>query len=125
MDKESRSRPRRVLVVDDDPVNVEVLCCHLKDRGFEVLAASDGEKAFEFFKTEKFDLILLDLVMPGMTGFEVAKQAGSRAGAPVIILTGHADEELRKAALNIGVKDLLAKPYDFDAIDRAMAKALA
>ena len=115
----------RILIVDDDPGNAVVLTHHLRGQGYATETAADGEEGFRRLASEVFDLVLMDLVMPGMTGFEVLKQTRSRSRIPVIVLTGHADADLRRNALRLGAADLLGKPYDFEALDTAIRKALA
>ncbi|HBL18144.1 MAG TPA: response regulator [Elusimicrobia bacterium] len=116
--------PSRILIVDDDPGNAVVLSQHLRGKGYAVETAPDGEEAFVRLASETFDLVLLDLVMPGMTGFELLKQARTRFRVPIIVITGHADADLRRSALRLGAADLLGKPYDFDALDGAILRVL-
>ena len=66
--------PERVLVIDDDEIVREVLVEHLENEGHNVIACSNGYRGLEIFKNEKFDLVILDLIMPGINGLEVLKE---------------------------------------------------
>lgn len=104
-----------VLVVDDQQVNSDVLRQFLEPLGFTVRAALSGEEALRMVKEEAPDTILLDLVMPGMDGFEVCrhlKEDESTRHIPVIIITGLSDREANVLALELGADDFLSKPFD-------------
>ena len=110
---------RRVLVVEDDPSTRELLSVALEKRGFEVLTAADGESGLLKAGEELPGLILLDLRLPGMDGFEVLqalKQDPPTAAIPVIVLTG--SEGLKAGArarvLSLGAADFVSKPFDID-----------
>jgi cyclic di-GMP phosphodiesterase len=105
----------RILVVDDEEVNRTLLTHLLDPERFETITASDGRAALDAVAREAPDIILLDLSMPGMTGFEVAenlKRDKATAQIPIIILTAWADRESRLKALNHGVEEFLSKPFD-------------
>ncbi len=106
----------RLLVVDDNDLNREMLSRRLQRRGFEVMMASDGFEALEQIENESFDLILLDIMMPGMSGLEVLEQVRKRhstAELPVIMATAKTQSEDIVAALNLGANDYVTKPIDF------------
>jgi len=105
---------RRILVIDDEPDVVNVLMTRLTVHGFEVEAAGDGESGFE--KARKFlpDIILLDVIMPGWSGFETANRLKTNLGTadiPIIFLTGLGDESLSRRHLEKGVHHVLLKPF--------------
>jgi DNA-binding response OmpR family regulator len=101
-----------VLVVDDEPMVREVLSRYLERDGFEVETAADGEAALSCFETRAPDLVLLDLMLPRIDGFEVFRRMrASRPGSPVIMLTARGDVTDRIVGLEIGADDYVAKPF--------------
>ncbi len=81
----------RVLVVDDDPALAEMLTIVLRGEGFETAVVRDGAKALDAFRETHPDVILLDLMLPGMSGLEVCKEIRSESGIPIIMLTAKTD----------------------------------
>jgi len=105
----------RILVVDDIPANVRLLEAKLGSEYFDVLTAPDGFKAIEAAKAEKPDIILLDVMMPGMDGFEVCRRLkadAETAHIPVIMVTALNDQTDRVQGLQAGADDFLTKPVD-------------
>ena len=102
-----------VLVVDDSPTDTHVLTEMLKKNGFDVITAASGEEGIETAKAQKPDLIVMDVVMPGMSGFEATRSITrdpDTSGIPVIICTTK-DQETDKAwGLRQGAKDYVVKP---------------
>ena len=108
-------RPR-ILVADDVPENVRLLEAVLVPRGYEVVSASDGLQALEVARSARPDLVLLDVVMPGLDGFEVCRQLRARedtAMLPVIMLTASEGTEKTKA-IDAGADDFIPKPFNHD-----------
>ncbi len=103
---------RRLLLVEDDPTLRQALTFNLAREGYDVAAASDGEAALEAARNERLDLILLDVMLPGMSGVEVLR-ALRRDGVatPVIILSAKGDEIDRVVGLKIGADDYVTKPF--------------
>ena len=101
----------RVLVVDDEPIVREVLTRYLAKSGFRVESAEDGEAALVRFEAEPPDLVLLDLMLPGVDGIEVFTRIRARHGTPVIMLTARGEEADRVVGLEIGADDYIAKPF--------------
>ena len=104
----------RVLVVDDQPQNVRLLEALLSPRGYDVRTASSGEEALAALDKDDVDLVLLDIVMPGMDGYEVCRVIRERpatAYLPVVMVTASGDEEKVKA-LEAGADDFLTKPVN-------------
>ena len=103
---------RRLLLVEDDPTLRQALSFNLTREGYEVAAAADGESALEAARSERLDLILLDVMLPGMSGIEVLRVL-RREGVttPVIILSAKGDEIDRVVGLKIGADDYVAKPF--------------
>lgn len=101
----------RILVVDDEPIVREVLTRYLKKDGFEVDAAEDGDAAIDLFGRRKPDLILLDLMLPKIDGFEVFSYVRSESEVPVIMITARDKETDRIAGLEMGADDYVSKPF--------------
>lgn len=104
----------RVLVVDDSSQNRMVAVGHLEAAGYEVAAVASGEEALAHLATERTDLIILDVLMPGFGGFETCRRIRAMpklAAVPVMFLTALGDREATQPALDAGADDLLAKPF--------------
>ncbi len=109
----------RLLVVDDDENNRDMLSRRLQRRGFDVAVAVDGPQALGAIAREAFDLVLLDIEMPGMSGFEVLRQLRKTQGAmqlPVIMATARGDRADIVEALSLGANDHVTKPLDFPVV---------
>jgi adenylate cyclase len=105
---------QRILVVDDTPANVRLLEAVLRPRGYEMLTAGSGPEALEAVTRDRPDLVLLDIVMPGMDGYEVCRRLrATPAGAvvPVVMITASGNEQ-KLRALEVGADDFIAKPFD-------------
>ena len=106
--------PTTVLVVDDQPANIRLLEAILSPRGYDVRPASSGAAALSVIEQEDVDLVLLDIVMPGLDGYEVCRRIRGRtdtAYLPVVMVTASGDEQKIKA-LEAGADDFLTKPID-------------
>ncbi|MQA75453.1 MAG: response regulator [Solirubrobacterales bacterium] len=101
----------RVLVVDDEPMVRDVLSRYLERGGFEVEAVADGERALAAFEASRPDLVLLDLMLPRIDGFEVFRQIRARASSPVIMITARGQTTDRIVGLEIGADDYVSKPF--------------
>ena len=112
-DAEAVPSGRRILIVDDDRSNLELASKILRASGYEVLAARDGQEAVAVALHEDPDLILMDLSLPGLNGWEATRQIRARAvrAMPVLALTAHAMVGDREQALAAGCTDYLSKPY--------------
>ncbi|MDQ4034815.1 MAG: response regulator transcription factor [Chloroflexota bacterium] len=103
---------RRLLLVEDDRTLRQALTFNLAREGYEVSSAADGEAALEAARSERLDLILLDVMLPGMSGVEVLRVLRREGVAtPVIILSAKGDEIDRVVGLKIGADDYVAKPF--------------
>ncbi len=105
----------KILCVDDEPLNLQLLDAILTPRGFEVIKAVDGHAALERIKSEQVDIVLLDVMMPGMDGFEVCRRIKSdvdRGNIPVVLITALADRENRIRGIEAGAEDFITKPFD-------------
>jgi two-component system response regulator ResD len=101
----------RVLVVDDEPMVREVLSRYLVRDGFDVEVAEDGELALAAFEARRPDLVLLDLMLPRLDGFEVFRRIRAQAPSPVIMITARGDVTDRIVGLEIGADDYVSKPF--------------
>lgn len=109
----------RLLVVDDNDLNREMLTRRLVRKGFEVVMAANGYEAMDEVEKSPFDLILLDIMMPGVTGLEVLeilRKRHSAAELPIIMATAKTQSEDVVAALNLGANDYVTKPIDFNVL---------
>ena len=104
----------RVLVVDDEPQIRRVLRRALVGHGYGVELAEGGEVALDQLATRGADVVVLDLVMPGIDGFEVLRQLRAWSRVPVIVLTARGDEADKVAALDLGADDYLTKPFGIE-----------
>jgi DNA-binding NtrC family response regulator len=103
----------RILVVDDEEALRTVLGSELSGEGYEVDTASDGDEAISMVQNKKFDLLLLDIRMPKLDGFEVLKFVKKNFPAiKVIMLTGFADLKNAIESKKLGAEDFVSKPYD-------------
>ena len=103
--------PTRVLVVDDDPNVAEVVGRYLEREGFEVELLGDGQLGLERALAEPPDVLILDLMLPGLDGLEVCRRLRALAPVPVIMLTAKGDEADRVLGLELGADDYVAKPF--------------
>ena len=114
----------RVLLADDEQVYVESLAKVLRRRGFDVVAVLDGPAATRAISQEEFDVVVLDLRMPGMDGLAVLEAIRSRDTlTPVLLLTGHADMDQAAKALKGGAVDVLMKPCPVETLVSAIEDA--
>jgi DNA-binding response OmpR family regulator len=101
----------RILVVDDEPRVREVVASYLQRDGFEVATAADGETARRQVNEFAPDLVLLDLMLPAVSGYSVLQEIRQRGDLPVIVLTARSDEADRVAGLELGADDYVTKPF--------------
>ena len=107
--------PPRLLVADDNPLNVDILRTRLAAHGYEILTAGDGETALSLAREQQPDLLLLDVMMPGLDGLEVCRRLKSDPTLPfmpVILVTAKADSRDIVAGLDAGADEYLTKPVD-------------
>ncbi len=115
----------RVLLVEDDPMIAKGLATALRQDGYAVDGVSDGRHAAEALRTESFDIVLLDLGLPGRDGLEVLRELRGRGDpTPVIIVTARDDIRNRIDGLDAGADDYIIKPFDLDEIAARMRSVL-
>ncbi len=114
----------KILVVDDERDLNETLVKRLKRRGYATHSAFSGSEALDVLATEAFDVVVMDVMMPGMDGIETLREVKKRhPGVEVLLLTGHASVESGAQGLPIGANDYLLKPVEFDTLLAAINQA--
>ena len=101
----------KVLVVDDEPTVREVVVSYLRRDGHEVAEAGDGHTALELLDSDPPDLVVLDMMLPGVNGLDILRRVRAVSSIPVIMLTARADESDRVAGLELGADDYVVKPF--------------
>jgi DNA-binding NtrC family response regulator len=115
----------RILIVDDEPPVREVLTVFLENRGYDAHAVEDGESALAWLESNRPDMVLLDVRMPGMNGLEVLREATRlHPDLPVIMISGYADEDIAREALNQGAYDFFLKPFDLGMVEMRLSTRL-
>ena len=101
----------RILAVDDEPRYLEIIRFNLETAGYRADCAASGEEALERVRDEEPDLIVLDVMLPGLNGFEVLSTVRERSSCPVIMLTAKGSEEDKVRGLRLGADDYVTKPF--------------
>ena len=102
---------KRILVVDDEVRYQRLLDANLRTDGYEVITASNGLEAIEIFSSQPIDLLLLDVMMPELDGFETCERIREYSSVPIIMLTAKGDEKDRVRGLDLGADDYVTKPF--------------
>jgi DNA-binding response OmpR family regulator len=101
----------RILLVDDEQAVQTLLTYPLRKEGYEVVGAMDGQEALDRFSEERFDLVVLDIMLPKLDGIEVCRRLRTRSQVPIIMLTAKGDELDKVAGLEMGADDYITKPF--------------
>ena len=101
----------RILVVDDEPKIVKLARDYLEKSGFQVLSAGDGQTALAMARRERPDLVVLDLMLPGLDGWDVCRILRRESDVPIIMLTARAEESDQIVGLELGADDYVTKPF--------------
>jgi two-component system, OmpR family, KDP operon response regulator KdpE len=101
----------RILAIDDNPQIQKLITANLQARGYIVQTAGSGEEAMDIFMTGQFDLVILDLILPGISGIDVCIWIRRQSDVPLIVLSARADEDLKVRALDAGADDYITKPF--------------
>ena len=117
-------RGSRILVVDDAPTGVDLVGAILRREGCEVSSAADGEAGLQRFRELAPDLVLLDVTLPKLDGFEVLARLRESSAVPVIMMSALPDEQDRARCFRLGANDYLAKPFDIDDLVARVQAAL-
>ncbi|MBR6651622.1 MAG: response regulator transcription factor [Anaerotignum sp.] len=102
---------RKILIVDDEKNIADIIAFNLKKEGYQVIKAGDGEEGVKMALEENPDLILLDIMMPKMDGYEACKKIREKKNTPIIMLTARAEELDKVLGLELGADDYVAKPF--------------
>lgn len=102
---------KRILIVDDEPRYLRLLEANLRTEGYEVATAKDGLQALEVFSVQPIDLVLLDVMMPRLDGFETCQRLREFSNVPIVILTARGEAQDRVRGLDLGADDYLVKPF--------------
>jgi DNA-binding response OmpR family regulator len=105
------SEAPRILLVDDEKSVQTLLTYPLRKEGYEVIAASTGQEALDRFREGDFDLVVLDVMLPEVDGFDVCRQLRARSSVPIIMLTAKAEELDKVLGLELGADDYITKPF--------------
>ncbi len=101
-----------ILVVDDEPHIIELATLYLKNEGYRVISATDGAQALEKIETEPPALVVLDLMLPDINGWEVCRQVRAKSNLPIIMLTARSDDVDKIVGLELGADDYVTKPFN-------------
>ncbi|PEJ04129.1 response regulator transcription factor [Bacillus toyonensis] len=113
-----------ILVVEDDQEIQELIKQFLMTQQYKVIVASDGLEGMKLFNKQSFDLILLDVMMPNLNGFEVVKMIRSQSNIPIIMLTALEEEQDQMKGFDLGIDDYITKPFSFHVLMRRVEAVL-
>jgi two-component system KDP operon response regulator KdpE len=111
------NEPTRLLLIDDDERLTSAVALYMRRQGFELDVAHDGHVGLERFIRTPPDLVVLDVMMPGMDGWEVCRRIRERSNVPIIMLTARTDENDRVLGLRLGADDYVAKPFSLKELE--------
>jgi len=114
---------QRLLVVDDEPLMRRVLRLTLREDGFDVAEAASGEEAVDKLRSGSWDLVLLDLNLPGCDGVETCRAIRVFSDVPIIVVSIRDSEKDKAEARQAGADDYITKPFNFDALSRRISAA--
>jgi two-component system KDP operon response regulator KdpE len=104
----------RALVVEDDPNIVDLIRSNLAVRGYDTVVSADGLRALRLLETESPDIVLLDLMLPEVDGFELCRQIRERSSVAIIVVSARGGERDKVSALNVGADDYMTKPFSIE-----------
>jgi two-component system KDP operon response regulator KdpE len=104
----------RVLLVEDDPNIVDLIRSNLSVRGFDTLVSTDGLRALKLLESGRPDVVLLDLMLPGVDGFELCREMRERSSVGIIVVSARRGERDKVTALNVGADDYMTKPFSIE-----------
>jgi two-component system KDP operon response regulator KdpE len=104
----------RALIIEDDPNIVDLIRSNLAVRGFDTVVSTDGARALRLLETEAPDIVLLDLMLPEIDGFELCREIRERSSVAVIVVSARGGERDKVTALNVGADDYLTKPFSIE-----------
>src|SRR4029079_10333706 len=123
-DADQRRVPPTVLVIDDEPSILRLIKLQLSDLDVRIEVAGSGAAGLEAFDKLSPALVLVDLLMPGVSGVDVVREIRTRAATPIIVMTAGSSEETRLQALELGASDFVAKPFRTGRLQSAIESLL-
>jgi DNA-binding response OmpR family regulator len=114
-----------ILLIDDDQILLELLAGHLATAGYHPLAVSDGRSGLRLVADSRPDLVVLDVMMPGMDGWEVCRRLREKSNVPIIMLTAKGEEIDKLRGFRLGVDDYVTKPFSFAELTARVGAVLA
>ncbi|MGH2496955.1 MAG: response regulator transcription factor [Ktedonobacteraceae bacterium] len=108
------AKKNTILTADDDPQLLRLMTRNLEFEGYEVVAATDGQRALAHIESQPFDLVLLDVMMPKMDGFTVCQRVREFSSVPIIIVTARGQDQDKVRGLDLGADDYLTKPFSVE-----------
>ncbi len=108
------SRPTCILIVEDDPNIVDLIRSNLVVRGFDTVVSTDGSRALQLLETEEPDIVLLDLMLPEVDGFDLCRRIRESSTVGVIVVSARGGERDKVTALNVGADDYMTKPFSIE-----------
>ncbi len=120
-------RKSKILVIDDEPIIHDIVSFMVRTRGYSIISASNGEEGLKLANSEHPDLILLDIMMPGIRGYDVClrlKADRETKRIPIIMLTGEGDRDTVVRAREIGANDYIVKPFTLSTLTERVDKFL-
>src|SRR5689334_20682477 len=102
---------KRILIIEDEPKIVDYLTIYCKAEGYEVLSSNNGLDGLNCFMAEQPDLVLLDLMLPGLDGVEICRRIRATSDIPIIMVTARTEEVDKLLGLEVGADDYLTKPF--------------
>lgn len=102
---------KQILIVEDEPDIQELLCAYIQNAGYKTAAAGDGEEALRLFADGSFDLVLLDIMLPGINGFQVCERIRIQSQVPILMLTALDGEAQQLRGLGLNADDYITKPF--------------
>ena len=105
--------PETILLIDDDPTLLELLAEHIRMAGYQLLTANRGEEGVALALEKDIDLVILDVMMPGMDGWEVCRRLRDSSDVPILMLTAKGEEIDKLRGFHLGVDDYVSKPFSF------------
>jgi two-component system KDP operon response regulator KdpE len=119
-----RAARTRVLVVEDDPNIVDLIRANLAVRGFDTVVCMDGLRTLQLLETERPDIVLLDLMLPGIDGFDLCRELRERSSVGIIVVSARRGERDKVTALNVGADDYMTKPFGIEELLARIAATL-
>jgi two-component system KDP operon response regulator KdpE len=113
-----------ILIVEDDPNIVDLMRSNLVVRGFHTVVSTDGSQALRLLETERPDIVLLDLMLPAIDGFELCRQMRERSNVGLIVVSARGGDRDKVAALNLGADDYMTKPFSIEELLARIAATL-